>query len=103
MPAQSSRLWSTRLAAIRNGKSPDMLPAQILETAIEYCGATGGGIYRAQNGDFTTLSYKNLPDAPDLRSALDAAAPDESGLFRSGLLRSGPAAQQDSAPLGVLA
>jgi signal transduction histidine kinase/ActR/RegA family two-component response regulator len=64
---------------------------------MDYSGASGGGIYRAQEGEFTTLSYKNLPDAPDLRGALGAATPDESGLFRSGL------ATQQGADLGVLA
>jgi hypothetical protein len=98
VPAHTMRPWSTILAAIRNSRSPETLPGQILETALAYCGAQSGGIYRVQDGECTTLSIRDLSLAPDLRHALAVAVPDESRLFRSGLM-----VQADRAPLGVLA
>ena len=63
-----------------------MLPAQMLDTAIDYSGAEGGGIYRAQGGEFVSLSYGTCPTRPTSGARL-LLRRDESGLFRSGLLR----------------
>ncbi|NLT74653.1 MAG: response regulator [Chloroflexi bacterium] len=96
MTSRTPESWSAGLARIRS-RNAESLPAHILDVALDYSRAEGGGIYSIDEKGFSCLREHNLPQTPDLARAREAAALDQSGLFLRGVIRA------PEVSLGVLA